>query len=401
MDQEHVPREGAKIAWLLVGLRRVRSNITITGHLFVPSSKFTTRPVMSATRREFLETLSLGSAAGLGLGVMGCSQPGQGGAGVDPRSNVGGPVDPGLRPLKAAFSNAGLQSSWCSLGKSTAELWGRLLNVDITWFDGEFNPEKQRNKIDAIVDRDWDFCCFQACESNTLVEPTRRLKERGIPVISMDTLLVDMDKMREVGVWTEVTPDHVNMAEMAVGYLMQKLEGKGKVIHIGGRSGHSGAQGRRQGFENIVARFPDVEVVGGGVRWCDWEKEKARNTFESLLAQESTPIAGAFFHSDDMALGSIPALKGTIHEKMLVAAVDGQKEGLDAVKSGLLTATSVNPVCRIHRTSLFLGQFMARNKESVDQAPLEIITPGPLVTLEHPRALEAMYYLADPLHCLV
>ncbi len=353
---------------------------------------------MSGSRREFLEALSLGSAAGLSLGMLGC------GGEVHPIKPAGGgatSIDPALRPLKAAFSNAGLQSTWCELGKKTAELWGHLLNVDITWFDGEMNPEKQRNKIDAIVHRDWDFCCFQACQTDSLAEPTRRLKERGIPVISMDTLLVDMDKMREVGVWTEVTPDHVNMAEMAVGYVMEKIGGKGKVIHIGGLDGHSGAQGRRQGFENIVKKFPEIEVVGGGVRWCDWLPEKARNTFESLLQQETTPIAAAFFHSDDMALGSVPALKGTIHEKMLVAAVDGQKAGLDAVKNGVLAATSVNPVCRIHQTSLFLGQFFVRNKETLEQAPLEIITPGPLLTLDNPRILEAMYYLADAAHGIV
>ena len=150
-----------------------------------------------------------------------------------------------------------------------------------------------------------------------------------------------------------------------------------------------------------MQKYPDIEVVGGGVRWCDWKKEKARNTFESLLQQETTPIAGAFFHSDDMALASVPALKGTIHEKMLVAAVDGQKSGLDAVKHGVLAASSVNPVCRIHRTALFLGQFFVRNKETIDQAPLEIITPGPLVIPENPRVLEAMYYMADPAHCIV
>lgn len=354
---------------------------------------------MSATRREFLEAFSLGSAAAMTAGVLGCDQRGSGpaaGGGL-----TGTHADVALRPLKAAFSNAGLQSTWCALGKQTAELWGRMLNIDITWFDGEFDPEKQRNKIDAIVDRNWDFCCFQAVQIDSLAEPTRRLKERGIPVISMDTLLVGMDQMRDTGVWTEVTPDHVNMAEMCVGHLMEKLGGKGKVIHIGGLDGHSGAQGRRQGFENIVKQHPDIEVVGGGVRWCDWKKEKARNTFESLLQQETTPIAGAFFHSDDMALASVPALKGSIHEKMLVVAVDGQKEGLDAVKNGVLAATSVNPVCRIHRTALFLGQFYARNKEQMEQVPLEILTPGPLVTADNPRVLEAMYYLADPLHCIV
>ena len=351
---------------------------------------------MAASRRDFLETLALGSTAALGLTVAGCA------TGVpENAAGIGGSGANSSKPLRAAFSNAGLQSTWCELGKKTAELWGRLLNIEIEWFDGEFDPGRQRDKIDALTNRDWDFCCFQAVQIDSLAEPCKRLKERGIPVISMDTLLVDMDKMRSTGVWCEVTPDHVDMAEKSVGYMMQKIGGQGNVIHIGGLDGHSGAQGRRQGFENILKKFPNVQVIGGGVRWCDWKKEKARNTFEALLQQETTPIAGAFFHSDDMALGAIPALKGTIHEKMVVVAVDGQKDGLDAIKNGSLAASAVNPVCRIHQTSLFLGQFIARNKEKMESVPLEIITPGPLVTADDPRALEAMYYLADPLHCLV
>ena len=352
---------------------------------------------MTTSRRDFLETLAIGTSLGLGATIAGCAP----GGGMNAGNTSAAAAASGLKPLRAAFSNAGLQSTWCELGKKTAELWGRMLNVEIEWFDGEFDPGKQRDKIDSITGRDFDFCCFQAVQIDSLAEPVQRLRDRGIPVISMDTLLVSMDKMRETGVWCEVTPDHVDMAEKSVGYLMQKIGGKGKVIHIGGLDGHSGAQGRRQGFENVVKNYPEVEVLGGGVRWCDWKKEKARNTFEALLQQETQPIAGAFFHSDDMALGSIPALKGTIHEKMVVVAVDGQKDGLDAIRSGILAASAVNPVCRIHQTSLFLGQFIVRNKEKMDSVPAEIITPGPLVTQDDPRVLQAMYYLADPLHCIV
>ena len=85
---------------------------------------------------------------------------------------------------------------------------------------------------------------------------------------------------------------------------------------------------------------------------------------------------------------------------MAVTAVDGQKEGLAAIRDGKLAATTVNPVCLIHMTALALGQFIARNKESVENVPLEIVTPGPLVSLESGN-LEAMLYLADPRHCLV
>ncbi|HSV01098.1 MAG TPA: twin-arginine translocation signal domain-containing protein, partial [Roseiarcus sp.] len=48
------------------------------------------------------------------------------------------------KPLKAAFSNAGLQATWCAQGKRAAEYWGSLFNVDVTWFDGELAAQKQR-----------------------------------------------------------------------------------------------------------------------------------------------------------------------------------------------------------------------------------------------------------------
>ena len=347
-----------------------------------------------ANRRDFMERMA--AMTGLGLMAAGCDQPNGDSA---PAAGTQGPVT-AQRRLKAAFSNAGLQSTWCSLGKTTAELWGKLLNVEIEWFDGEFDPEKQRNKIDTIVGRDWDFCCFQAVQIDSLAAPVRKLQKRGIPVISMDTLLVDMDKMRETGVWLEVTPDQVQMGMQSTQFLMDKIGGKGKVIHIGGLSAHSGAQGRNEGFEKVRAKYPEVEVVGGGVRWCDWKKEKAADTFNALLAQETSPIAGAFFHSDDMALACTPALRNTIHKNMVVTAVDGQREGLQAVKDGVLGATTVNPVCLIHRTALIVGQFIVRNAEKVENVPLEIITPGPLCSRDNERVLDSMFFLADPLHCL-
>jgi ribose transport system substrate-binding protein len=343
----------------------------------------------NSSRRSFLGHL----AAGIGAAALasGCQNEA-------PPSAAGGA---GRKKLRAAFSNAGLQSSWCALGKTTAELWGQMLDVQVDWFDGEFDSEKQRNKLDNIVYEDWDFCAFQAVQIDSLVPSVRKLKERNIPVISMDTLLVSMEKMRDTGVWCEVTPNQVFMGESSTKYLFDKINGKGKVIHIGGLSAHSGAQGRREGFEKTLKDYPDVQVIGGGVRWCDWDKEKARNTFETLLSQEKEPIAGAFFHSDDMALACLPALKDTIHEKMVVTAVDGQKEGLQSIREGKLAATTVNPVCLIHQTALVIGQFIVRNKEPIDRVPMEIITPGPLVSLELPNVLESMFYLADPAHCMV
>jgi len=306
------------------------------------------------------------------------------------------------KTLRAAFSNGGLTTTWCKLGHDTAKLWGEMLGVEVVWVDGELNPQKQREKIDLIVDDDWDFCAFQALQTGALEEPCAVLKDRGIPVIGMDTLIVDADQQRDAGVWVQVAADHKKIAQTSTQYLMDRIGGKGKVIHIGGGSAHSGARQRDEGFREIIADY-DVEVLGGGVRWCDWKEEKARNAFEILLQKSNVPIAGAFFHNDDMALASIRALNGdqyAQHKDMVVTACDGQNDGLTGVRDGRLAATTVNPTCMIHMMSLVIGQFICRNEETLDDVPPEIPLPNPLVSKEAGN-IDAMFYLSDPKHCLV
>ena len=343
------------------------------------------------SRRTLLKHVASGAGLGVGALLAGCRPDDDGGA---------SPREGGRRRLRAAFSSAGLEATWNQLGRQAATLWGELLDVDVEWFDGDLDAQTQREKIESIVDRDWDFCAFQAHQVGILERPVKRLKKRGIPVISMDTLLVERDRLRDVGVWTQIGADHVYMAESSTQYLVNKINEQGKLIHIGGPSAHSVAQDREKGFANIVAEYPGVEVIGGGVQWCDGGPERARETFEALLKQSEEPIAGAFFHNDDLALACVPALEGTRHAGMVVTAVDGQQAGLNAVRDGKLAATVVNPACMIHGWSLVIGQFIVRNREKADDLPPEIICPSPLVAKEMGN-LDAVFYLADPKHCLV
>ena len=342
-------------------------------------------------RREFLSTALAATGAGALL-LPGC-QPPQGGTAANGSSGQGAT---GEKRLKAAFTNAGLKHTWCSRGRDTAMLWGDIMGIDVEWFDGESDLQKQRDKIEAVVDGEWDFCCFQAVQIDSLAGPVQKLKERGVPVISIDQYLVDKAKLRDVGVWCHVSADQELMGALSTQYIMDKIGGKGRVLHIGGLSAHSGAQGRARGFDRVVKNYPEVEVFGGGVRWCDWEKAKARDTFESLLDQSTDkPIVGAFFHNDDMALASVPALEGkTMHAGMFVGGVDGQDDGLNGVKQNKIACTAINPACRLHFLALAIGSFIVRNKETVDTVPLEIIAPTMRVTLEEGN-VDAAFYQAD------
>jgi ribose transport system substrate-binding protein len=109
------------------------------------------------------------------------------------------------KPLRAAFSNAGLQATWCAQGKQAAEYWGKLFNVEVTWFDGELAAQKQRAAIDNMASQKWDFVAIQAFGIGTLTAPVNKMIDAGVPVIDMDTLIAPLDS---INVHSFLAPDN-------------------------------------------------------------------------------------------------------------------------------------------------------------------------------------------------
>ena len=146
-------------------------------------------------RRDMIRlgAASIGAGAVGGLDVFAAGSTGQG-KGV--RAH---------KPLRAAFSNIGLQVSWCAQGKQAAEFWGNLFNVEVTWFDGGLSVAQQRAALEEIASRKWDFVAIQAVEIDALAGPVNRIIGEGIPVIDMDTLIAPLDS---IDVHTFLAPDN-------------------------------------------------------------------------------------------------------------------------------------------------------------------------------------------------
>src|SRR5579862_6397644 len=141
------------------------------------------------------------------------------------------------KPLKAAFSNAGLQATWCAQGKQAAEYWGKLFNVDVTWFDGQLAAQKQRAAIDNMASQKWDFVAIQAFGIGTLTAPVNKMIEGGTPVIDMDTLIAPLDS---INVHSFIAPDNEFMGASVTQALVDAINGEGNIIMTQGALGHTG-----------------------------------------------------------------------------------------------------------------------------------------------------------------
>ena len=288
-------------------------------------------------------------------------------------SKVAGRSD---KPLKAAFSNAGLQATWCAQGKQAAEYWGKLFNVEVTWFDGELAAQKQRAAIDNLASQKWDFVAIQAFGIGTLTAPVNRLIEAGTPVIDMDTLIAPLDT---IDVHSFLAPDNEFMGASVTQALVDAIGGEGTMIMTQGALGHTGVQGRARGFQSVMKKFPKIEVLD--TQPGDWDVTKVARIWETLLTKYPK-ISAAYFHNDDMALAAYNVMKAHSRTEIKIGGCDAMPPALAAVSDGRMLATVRNPSCRIHGGAIIAGVAALVGGEKTGQGgiPKNIIVDGPVVT---------------------
>ena len=324
------------------------------------------KTVSPHSRRDFFRTAAV--SAGAASALIG----GLGGLGLSPA--LAAAVGRSDKPLKAAFSNAGLQATWCAQGKQAAEYWGKLFNVEVTWFDGELDAVKQRAAIDNMASQKWDFVAIQAFGIGTLTQPVQKMIDAGIPVIDMDTLIAPLDRIK---VHSFLAPDNEFMGASVTQALISAIGGKGKVIMTQGALGHTGAQGRAKGFEAVVKQYPNIEVLDN--QPGDWSVSKTAQLWETYLTKYPQ-IDAAFFHNDDMALAAANVMKAHNRTNILIGGVDAMPPAIQAVKEGRMYATVRNPSCRIHGGAIIAGVAAVNGEKTDAGIPKNIVTDGPVVT---------------------
>ena len=276
-------------------------------------------------------------------------------------------------PIKAAMSNAGLQASWCAQGKTAAEAWCKLMNVELTWFDGELSATKQRATIDNLAAQAWDFVAIQTFGIGTLNDPINSLIAAGTPVTAMDKMMAPDG---ELAIHTFIAPDNEMMGSVTANALLTAIGGAGQVAMTQGALGHSGAQGRARGFMSVLANFPNVELVDE--QPADWDVTKVARIWDSLLTK-FPDLKGGFFHNDDMALAAANVIRAKGREGILLSGIDAMPPAVNAVLEGALVATVRNPSCRIHGWSVAAGVAAAVGGERPPEVPAFILADGPVI----------------------
>ena len=175
-------------------------------------------------------------------------------------------------------------------------------NVKVVVTDANADSSTQVSQVENMISQGVDAILMCPYDRNGCMPAVEAAKEAGIPLIELCQETDSPDRTSFVGSL------HYESGEMLMQELVNKLDGKGKVVFLEGPIGQDSALARTEAAKDVCENYPDIEIVVEKV--CDWDRAAAMSAVENII-QSGTEFDAIYSESDSMALGAMEALSGT------------------------------------------------------------------------------------------
>ena len=210
-------------------------------------------------RRTFVKaTLAAGSATALGVAPqLASAQAG--------------------KPATIAFFVKNVTNPFWKACRIGAEKAGKALGVTVETVapTKPDNIEEQTRLVEDWIVKKPDAFVFVPVDYKALVPSIQKVNKAGIPVVSYN------NRMTDVNLVTYVGSDDEMMEYEICKYLFKSMGDKGKVVHIDGVPAAITAQNRKKGFERAVKETPGIEVLAS--QPGNYRRLPAVQVFENLM----------------------------------------------------------------------------------------------------------------------
>lgn len=246
-------------------------------------------------------------------------------------SNVAGKAGPIAAVIKG-LDNTFFQTMQAGI---TEQASASGVKVEVQAAQSITDTTGQTDKLDALAQQDYSCYIVNPISDNNLVQGLTKVAAKKVPIVNIDRP-VDAAAAKAAGVTiaTYIGTDNTDAGNTA-GKEMVALAGKGTVGVVGGVAGDITSNERVDGFTKAASGslqlLPTVAA--------DWDRQKAITAATSLMTAHPD-IVGIFAANDDMGLGVSRAVANAGKTGQIkVISVDGNKDALQSIQAGMLTAT--------------------------------------------------------------
>lgn len=244
--------------------------------------------------------------------------------------------------------------------KEGAEAKAKELGYELIVLDSQNDPSKELGNVEDLLIRGVDVLLINPTDSDAVASSVRAANRNKTPVVTLDRAA---NKGKVVA---HVASDNVLGGEMAGKYIVEKLNGAGKVVELEGIPGTTAARDRGAGFNKAVEG--KLEVVARQA--ADFDRTRGLNVMENIL-QAQSEIDAVFAHNDEMALGALKAIEAS-GKNIIVVGFDATDDAVASVKEGKLSATVAQKPTEIGATGIEVADKIIKKEEVPANVPVAL-----------------------------
>lgn len=249
--------------------------------------------------------------------------------------------------LLIAYSQAELVNAWRVTNQADMEAQAEAAGVKLISADANQDPSKQLADVENMLAQQPDCLIVSPLESKASAPVVDLAEEAGVPLIIIDRT-IEAEPGNGMYI-TEITQSHVLsgklLAEKTVELLTEKYgEPKGNIVHVQGLAGASPVIDANQGWDEVMAAYPDIVVVGTAD--AGFTKEGGLKVMEDFLQRfgegEIDVVRSDY---SDMTMGALEAIENAGRTELLgyVLGEGGHFKAIEAVVGGKFARETQTP----------------------------------------------------------
>lgn len=225
---------------------------------------------------------------------------------------------------------------WQTVKNAAVERATELGNVEVVHLGPptEADIDKQVQIIETCIIDDYDGIILAACDKDALVEPVKKAKEAGIPVVMIDS------GISEPVYDAFLATNNVQAGAECAKVMAQLIGDEGEVAIVSFAAGTQTAVDRETGFTNeIKDNHPNITIVG--TQYCDADPTKAANQATDFISAYPN-LKGIWGANDQSAIGVAQAVtEQNKVDSIVVVGFDNSDDIKAGLNSGVIKGTAV------------------------------------------------------------
>jgi galactofuranose transport system substrate-binding protein len=270
--------------------------------------------------------IGLAAAGAMLVALAGCAGGGGGGAAAE------GPKP--LDELVVGFAQVGAESGWRTANTKDIQAAFEDAGIELKFSDAQQKQENQIKAIRSYIQQQVDVIAFSPVVETGWDAVLNEAKAAGIPVVLTDRAVDSKDDSLYESF---LGSDFIVEGEKAGQWVLEEYADATEpveIIQLEGTTGAAPAIDRAEGFAEVIAENPNLQVVAS--QTGDFTRAGGKQVTEALL--KSNPGVDLIYaHNDDMGLGAIEAIEaaGLVPgEDIKIVTVDAVKDGMQALADG-------------------------------------------------------------------